>query len=335
MKNLKVKYAIIILIANVIISAWFTYQLHLDAEEYKQEKTKIAEILGFEERLLDVKEAIPIVGDFEWYLKSKKSAEEMEKIQKTNYQSLLDIIGLISINFIALIVLFIVYRHNYRFFLAFSTLMLALVCYMGGILAPMLEIEAYKEDLAIKLELDPHSALNELTEVVEKLPFVGESLSKQIADFEQELPEDPVVWKKVYPDKMYFFYQNKSVINVLETLWSSKNFPIAILIMVFTFLIPLSKIILTFILLLNPKKYYRRTTNLIHFLTKFSMVDVMVIALFITFFSFSDLGAGVTTASNILEGAYLFSAYVVFAMISGIFLEKYKKHILSSIGNVN
>ena len=331
MKKSNLVYAFVILVVNLGISAWFTYQLHLDSLEYKQEKTNIASILSFEERLLDVKEAIPIVGDIEWYLKSKKLDKELSNIERTNYQSKLDIYGLLAINLISILILLIIYRKNILFFLTFSTLMVALVCYLGGILAPMLEIEAYKEDLAIKLELDPHDALQELTEMVEKLPFVGESLSKQLFDFEQSLPEEPIIWEKVYPGKMYFFYQNKSVLDVLSTLWTQKNFPIAILIIAFTFFIPILKISLTFILLLLPKRELKTTSKLIHFLTKFSMVDVMVIALFITFFSFQDFGAGVSTDSNVLEGAYLFSGYVLFAILSGVFLDRYKLKLKNQV----
>jgi hypothetical protein len=325
MKNISLKYAFIILIANLAISAWFIHALWQHSNAYKLEKKEIAEMLSFNERLLDVKESIPLYGDWIWNHKKEAYFLELEKAKDTYEKAKYDVVWLVITNITFLfIAFFIYYKQNKWFALTFSLVMVSLSFYFAGIFTPMLEIEAYKQDLSIKLELDAHKSLDMLNNELSSIPILGESIKDYMNGLHKSLPDEPLVWDKVYPGKMYFFYENKNVLDVYNTLIKTQNYPIAALIILFTFLIPLLKLSFTLKMLFFPHRTNRFTTNFIHYLTKFSMVDVVVIALIVTFFSFETMSTGVETQATVLMGVYFFAAYVLCAMLSGLAFDRYK-----------
>lgn len=325
MKKISLKLALIILITNLTISAWFIKSLWEDSQEFKKEKQIIAEMLSFNERLLDVKESIPLFGDWTWSKKKEQYESELLLANEAYENARYDVIWLVVVNLFFLFLVFFVYYQKSKWFaLTFSLIMVSLVFYFAGLLTPMLEIEAFKEDLAIKLELDPHESLNMLNKEISAIPFLGESLSEYMNGLHNSLPDEPLLWQKVYPGKMYFFYENKNVLDVFKTLVDTKNYPIAVLIALFTFVIPMMKLSFTLKMLFSPHKTHRFTTKFIHYLTKFSMVDVVVIALLVTYFSFDSMSVGVDTKANVLMGVYFFGAYVITAVLSGLTFERYK-----------
>jgi hypothetical protein len=328
MKKLSLKYALIILIANLAISSWFIYQLWQHSQKFKEEKQIIAQMLSFNERLLDVKESIPLFGEWTWSHKKERYKEELILANEAYEKARYDVVWLVVTNLIFLFMTFFIYYKQSKWFaVTFSLIMVSLSFYFAGLLTPMLEIEAYKEDLSIKLELDPHESLDMLNKEISAIPFLGETIAEYMNGLHESLPDEPLLWEKVYPGKMFFFYENKNVLDVFKTLLDTKNFPIAILIGLFTFVIPMMKLSFTLKMLLSPHKTYRFTTNFVHYLTKFSMVDVVVIALLVTFFSFDTMSAGVDTQANVLMGVYFFSAYVICAVLSGLTFERYKMQV--------
>lgn len=325
MKQLKINYAFFILLANLAISGWFIYQIWDDSEKFKQEKLLIAELLSFNERLLDVKESIPLFGEWTWSHKKEKYEHELRLAEEAYESARFKVLMLIIVNlFFMFFAFFVYYKENKWFAVTFSLVMAALAFYFAGLFTPMLEIEAFKEDLAIKLELDPHESLSMLTNEINAIPFLGETIAEYMNGLHESLPDEPLVWQKVYPGRMYFFYENKNVLDLFSTLIDTKNYPVAVLIALFTFVIPMLKLSFTLKMLFAPHKATNRTSNFIHYLTKFSMVDVVVIAVFITYFSFGNLSAGVQTEANVLMGVYFFAAYVICAVLSGISFDRYK-----------
>jgi hypothetical protein len=325
MKQLKINYAFFILLANLAISAWFIYQIWDDSEKFKQEKLLIADLLSFNERLLDVKESIPLFGEWTWSHKKEKYEQELRLAEEVYDSARFKVLMLIIVNlFFLFFAFFLYYKENKWFAVTFSLVMVALVFYFAGLFTPMLEIEAFKEDLVIKLELDPRESLSMLTKEINAIPFLGESIAEYMNGLHESLPEEPLVWQKVYPGRMYFFYENKNVLDLFSTLIETRNYPVAILIALFTFVIPMLKLSFTLKMLFTPHKAMNRTSNFIHYLTKFSMVDVVIIAVFITYFSLGNLSAGVQTEANVLMGVYFFAAYVICAVLSGISFDRYK-----------
>lgn len=325
MKKLSFKYAALILIANLAISAWFIYQLWQHSENYKIEKNRIAKLLSFNERLLDVKESIPLYGDWIWSKKQDEYNAELVKAKDTYNDAKYDVIWIVLTNVIFLFIVFFIYfKQNKWFALTFSLIMISLSFYFASLFTPMLEIEAFKQDLSIKLELDANKSLDMLNNELSTIPLFGETIKDYMNGLHKSLPNEPIIWQKVYPGKMYFFYENKNVLNVYQTLIKTKNYPIAGLIILFTFIIPMLKLSFTLKMLFMPHKTNKATTNFIHYLTKFSMVDVVVIALIVTFFSFDTMSTGVDTEATVLMGVYFFASYVICAMLSGLSFDRYK-----------
>lgn len=323
MKHPSKNIATISLVTNVLVSAWLILLIHQKTTLFKTEKNKIASILNFNDRLLDVKEAIPLFGDWIWEGK-KRRYEQEDALADQAYIEAKTLVGwLVVLNVVFFIIVLLVYiKRNRWFALTFAFIGIAFTMFCAGIASPMLEMEAYKTDLSIKLELDSDELLVDLKKSIDKIPFANTLTDEYFPDLKEQMPDEPFVWKKVYPDKMYFFYENKGIFDVISTLWRTNNIPIALIVGIFSLLIPIVKILVSFYLLYSTKRNLPKVRKVLLYLTKFSMMDVMVVSLFLTYFTFNDLSTGVETSSNALVGIYLFSAYVVFAIIGGYTLER-------------
>lgn len=323
MKHFSKDIASVSLLANVIVSAWLIILIHQKTNLFKVEKNKIASILNFNDRLLDVKEAIPFFGDWVWEGKNRKFKHELELADKAYSEAIQLVIWLVVINLCFIVfIIFVYYKQNRWFALTFSWIGVALVMFSAGIATPMLEMEAYKTDLSIKLELNSQELLLDMKKKLDNIPFMDAITEEYFPSLSKQLPDEPFLWEKVYPDKMYFFYENKGIFDVITTLWRTNNIPIAFIVGIFSLLIPLIKIFVSFYLLYTSKRNLPRVRKTLLYLTKFSMMDVMVVSLFLTYFTFNDLSSGVETSSNALIGIYLFAAYVVLAIFGGYTLEK-------------
>lgn len=323
MKHSSKNIATICLLTNVLVSAWLIVLIHQKTTLFKTEKNKIASILNFNDRLLDVKEAIPFFGDWIWEGKKRNYEVEVNLAEKAYADAKVFVVWLIILNISFFIIIFFVYfKRNRWFALTFASISVAFVMFCAGITSPMLEMEAYKTDLSIQLELDAKELLLDMKKSLDKIPFASAVTDEYFPGLNEQLPNEPFVWKKVYPDKMYFFYENKGIFDVISTLWRTDNIPIAIIVGVFSLLLPIIKILVSFYLLYSNQRNLPKVRNALLYLTKFSMMDVMVVSLFLTYFTFNDLSTGVETSSNALIGIYLFAAYVVLAILGGFTLER-------------
>lgn len=193
-------------------------------------------------------------------------------------------------------------RKNYqlqRTFLVFSTL-LALVVLATGVTTPMLEIDARITELRFVL--------------------LGESIT-----FEEQM----------------VFYQSKSIIDVVRLLLQSKpidSIIVGFLILTFSVLLPTMKLI-SFFLLLIVKRL--RNWKIINWLTfhsgKWSMADVMIVAIFMSYVAFDGIihdqlrhinrdtqtvKALTTNHTGLQSGFFIFVIYVFFSMLLSVFLKK-------------
>lgn len=323
MKHSSKNIASICLIANVLVSAWLIILIHQKTTLFKAEKNKIASILNFNDRLLDVKEAVPFFGDWIWEGKKRKYEVELELAEKAYADAKVLVVWLLILNIsFFVIILFVYFKRNKWFALTFASIGVAFIMFCAGITSPMLEMEAYKTDLSIKLELDSQELLLDMKKSIDKIPFASSLTDEYFPTLSEQFPDEPLIWKKIYPDKMYFFYENKGIFDVISTLWRTENIPIAIIVGVFSLLVPIIKILVSFYLLYSNQRNLPGIRKALLYLTKFSMMDVMVVSLFLTYFTFNDLSTGVETSSNALVGIYLFSAYVVLAILGGYTLER-------------
>lgn len=304
-------------------------------QHFKAEKNKIVSLLNFNERLLDVKEAIPLYGDWVWENKYKEYQHELELADEHYASSLSWAMLLVVVNVFMFLLLFFIYAKSSRWFgISMGLLTFSLSMLLTGLFTPLLELEAYKENLEIKIEVDAQAMLKDIQSAVSSIPFIGSTSSDYIDELMPGFEGESYKWHKVYPDKMYFFYENKGLFDVLNVLWTSGNIPIAVIVGLFSFIVPTFKLLFSFFILLSPVKRLNGLRKLVNYLTKFSMLDVMVVSIFLTFFTFDELSAGVETSSALLMGIYFFTSYVLLAMISGVTVDKYHNHRLGEMKDV-
>lgn len=107
------------------------------------------------------------------------------------------------------------------------------------------------------------------------------------------------------------FNEKRSVMGMLEKLWTDKSYWPFTLIFVFGIIVPLFKSALLYYILL-AKNHHSKWRRLVNALSKWAMADVFAISIFVAF-----LGANaMQNTKAILEpGFYYFSGYV---LLSGI-----------------
>ena len=168
------------------------------------------------------------------------------------------------------------------------SLVIASVCFLYlGLNEPFIEIEAFKDDVSVS----------------------GEVFGTEIGAGVE--------------GRVYFFYQNKSVLKLIELLYNGGNFFVAIMIIIFSIVFPAIKLISSFIIFLSPNSNFsKNSTPIIDKIGKWSMADVFVAASWLSYFSFANTEMAIQTGSNTLIGLYFFTAFVIFSMVSGIYLKR-------------
>lgn len=119
----------------------------------QNEKNKIAEILNFNDRLLNFQEW---VSEDEWKRKEKKYNDVLQTADEHNAKALNAGYTLIYISLVfGALVLLLLFKTKPFFGLAFSLSLIALTLLLEGVLNPMLEVGAYKEKLTVKAKVKP------------------------------------------------------------------------------------------------------------------------------------------------------------------------------------
>lgn len=162
----------------------FISKSHELSTEAQHEKSKIADILNFNDRLLNFQEW---VSKAEWerknarYNKVLKKAEELNKKAITQGNYLL----YTSLAYV-LLSLLLLFKIRPRFSLAFSITSVALALLFEGVLNPMLEVGAFKEKLTVKVKVKPietpayEYSMNEALSLDEQLNTRVDSLELEI-----------------------------------------------------------------------------------------------------------------------------------------------------------
>ncbi len=262
------------------------------SKEYVRYKSGYVEILNFEDRLLNVKEWI--FTDSGWESKQSISKESLKSAEmhysaskKYSYYFLAS-----SVALIVMVLIFFWGDKNLNRVVGLAVIAIALACLVIGVITPMLEIGAFSTNLTIPLNLS--------------LPWIGEI----------DVPD------KVFEGRMYFYYQCKSVIDLINVLLESKNYVVAISIIVFTVLVPFVKITLS-ILLLSVDSFTGNSIvkKIVDRVGKWSMADVFVAATFLSYLSFSNMNSGIDTKANTLVGLCFFLAYCILSLASSQFIK--------------
>ncbi|MBX7095462.1 MAG: paraquat-inducible protein A [Flavobacteriales bacterium] len=281
------------LILFIAISGFIAFHMISLGASYKKEMVRYVEILNFEQRLLNAKEWA--LGEWEAKDRRELAQEHLdnanEYLELSNWHS--TVFGLFC--FLFLIVGWMVFRNHTvaSQFNSISLVVVSAMCLIVGISLPMLEIGAYSHDLTIPLKWTD--------------PVFGYKLDMS----------------KTFQGDMYYYYQNKSIVELIGILFKSGNALVAIAIMSFSIIMPVIKLILSLVMLshadIRKKKFLRK---LIGKIGKWSMADVFVAACFLAYLSFYNMNTGISTEANTLPGLYFFLAYCVLSIISSMYLEK-------------
>ncbi len=309
--------AIALSLLFLLTSGYLGTKIYQYANEYREAKNDYLKVLFFKERLGSKSEwsnGLKLSGEDESLLikgfnKLKKElldgmnwADRKEKAEKVFLDAQDKYSQAVKLSYFAggtglayFLISFLLYIKSpiSKKALAYSLLILASVGLAIGIFVPMMEFEAF------------------------------------ITDF--TLPKEPldlvyIEFQKTFEGDIYFMYENKSLMSLVSTLFSHGNYSIGIVVLLFSIVVPIMKISLSLLALfgrasLNNKIVY----FIINKLAKWSMLDVLLVAVYMGYLSFNSLSPGVTS-STLLVGLYFFLAYCLLSIISSYFLKN--KHRL-------
>ena len=159
----------------------------------QKEKNKIADILNFNDRILNFQEW---VSEAEWERKNKRYNEVLKQAEKHNTKAINYGVTLlyISLGFGVLVVM-LLFRIKPYFGLAFSLSIIALTLLIEGVLNPMLEVGAFKEKLTVKAKVKPietpayEYGMNQVDSMDYRLNSMVDSLDQKITSVTNDIHE--------------------------------------------------------------------------------------------------------------------------------------------------
>lgn len=285
--------SVIFLIGSFVLNT----QLSKAGHRVKIQKEKYADVLNFKARFLDPGEW---TGDTAEKNKLEKANQYAQKAKTYQGQSKLYMGIVLATYVIFLLLTFFFARSNpEQGILPFGITMIALACLHVGLTYPMLEITALERNLDI-------GALPIKTKVM------GFSVDLNI--------------EQVFDGDMIFYYQSKSVLELVGTLFNQKNWIVALSLLTFSILFPLLKLIFTCLMLFGGRVSNNGIAQFfVKHAGKWSMADVFVVAVFLAYLAFSNMQVGITTESAVLPGLYFFLAYCLLSIFSSHLILKKSK----------
>jgi hypothetical protein len=271
------------------VGGWMISQIIIHTQAYKNLKSIYTEALNYEKRLLDVDEWLDKSLGVEKKAKVQDVLIDSEKhyvlAQKVAlwFLMLTIIYGILSFFFFNKI------KTGNHKLLTGCLLVIALLCLIAGVCTPMLEIAAFEKDMVIPINIDTGLLGMKLNHTAE---FSGE---------------------------MFFYYQCKSIMELIQLLLTNGNFLVGISILLFSIFIPVIKLSLSAYLLMKDANA-PGISKLVKHIGKWSMADVFVVAIFLGFLAFKNMQTGIQTDSNTLLGLYFFFAYCVISISSSFFI---------------
>jgi hypothetical protein len=230
---------------------------------------------------------------------NKKVDLKIDTMQEQTYLNTFAMIACLCF----VLLLWVIFRNKRMLYtpLFIMSVLLALVVLAVGLLAPMIEIDARIKELNFEL--------------------IGKHL--------------------IFNDQV-IFYQSKSILDVVHILITEGKADavlVGVLILIFSVLFPITKLLCTEIYLLGNEKW--KKNGLIRFFAfksgKWSMADVMVVAIFMAYIGFKgildnqmkhlnmktkSLATIATNETSLQPGFILFIAYVIFGLILAVILKK-------------
>lgn len=266
------------------------------AHQFQLEKTAYSTDLNYRNRFLDPDEW---VNPEKAAAKLERAQEKADELQVMGLQIRRSALYLGAWMAVYLGFFLLVFRRNKNYRqLVFGWIILALACLPVGLFAPMLEISAFEQDL-------------DLGDIPISARVMGLSVKVEVS--------------QQFPGALYFYYQSKSVIELIGLLFEQRNWVVGLSILLFSVLFPLTKVLVTLGLVFSDRlQQWRWTRFFVEKLGKWSMADVFVVAVFLAFLAFSNMQVGITTQSKVLVGLYFFLGYCLFSLLSSTWIGKWE-----------
>ncbi len=110
-----------------------------------------------------------------------------------------------------------------------------------------------------------------------------------------------------------FQYESKSIVSALIKIFEQQQYAIGSIILLFTIITPVLKTLVLLIISFREKLHLSvKKIKLLSAIGKWSMLDVFVVAIVVTYFSMKSTGQ---TDASLQIGVYYFSIYVILSMI--------------------
>ncbi|MGV6852021.1 MAG: paraquat-inducible protein A [bacterium] len=126
-------------------------------------------------------------------------------------------------------------------------------------------------------------------------------------------------------DEAVVFYQSKGIFSTIYSVLESGGFLVAGLLILFSVVVPLLKTAVIGVGLLVNNHRSRKAAKLMNMIGKWSMADVFVVALILSYFVV-DGGASIEdtiqTSAELQVGIYFFSAYVLLSMFGTVWVNR-------------
>lgn len=270
----------------ILLSILLSIGIIRSCRTFQTEKQSYTESLNYRNRFLDPDEWI---SNERTQIKLDAAAAKADELNLLHRQLIRQ-----SLYLAALFVLYLgflgAFARKDKQKLVLGFILLALCCLPVGLMAPMMEIEAYERDL-------------QLGEIPISAKVLGFNVNVEI---EQEFQGD-----------LYFYYQSKSVMELIYLLFEQRNLVVGICITLFSVLFPLAKILATLGIVLRPERMAQKKLHyFVKKLGKWSMADVFVVAVFLAYLAFSNMQMGISTSSRVMVGLYFFLGYCLFSLLS-------------------
>ena len=142
----------------------------------------------------------------------------------------------------------------------------------------------------------------------------------------------PILMVTIHKDIKYLgdivlSFESKGVIGSIEKLWSSGDIVVALVILIFSVVVPVSKVLaLLFVSIFMKSSFAHDIVKFFKLIGKWSMVDVFVVAVFLVYLTANK---GDVSRAEIEVGLYFFLSYVIVSMIVSISADRmlHKFHI--------
>lgn len=277
---------VILYVIAGMVSVYFIMDRHL---EYSRKKTIYTETLTWQNRLLNMDEWMSSDDDLQAKrLVAKKQLRQAEdELTAAKFHGYM----YLAYTLCLLLALLLMYWGSKVFMrvLTFGFLGISICCLVAGVFTPMLEVSFFKEDLHIPIKIDVL-----VTEMDLSHTFEG---------------------------NMFFFFQNKSIIQVVGLLFQNGNAFVAIFILLFSIVTPTIKILLSVLAMFASAGRKVGLLRSIDMVGKWSMVDVFVVSIFLSVLAVNSMETGIDSDSHTLPGLYFFGAYVVLSMVAFILMK--------------